>query len=192
MTRQAGACPGHGRPAPPAGAKLLLAPERIARRVGQMAGDISAFMAQSHRPGQDWVVLGVLRGAFVFMADLVRRLSQPVEIDFIQVGSYGDKMESSGSITLLRPPTMDLAGRSILLVDDILDTGNSMVWLVNYLNGLNAGTIRTCVLLDKPACRKSAVSADYVGFSLPPAFVVGYGLDAAQKYRQLPGIYQLP
>lgn len=163
----------------------------IERRVRHMAGELSAFMAESNSR-EPWVVLGVLRGAFIFMADLVRHLTVPVELDFIRIQSYGQSDTSSGNITLLNEPALVMAGRSVLLVDDILDTGNSMVWLVNYLNNQKVENIRTCVLLDKPARRLVEVAADYVGFVVPPLFVVGYGLDMGQKYRQLPGIYQLP
>ena len=177
----------------PKGSRLLLTPHQIKRRVREMAGEISQLMqGNAPRNGHAWLVLGVLRGAFIFMADLARNLSLPVEIDFIQVASYGAAAHSSGSIKLISPPRINLEERSILLVDGILDTGNSMVWLVNYLKGLKAATVRTCVLLDKPDCHKVEVEANYVGFALPPAFIVGYGLDLAQKYRQLPGIYKLP
>ena len=171
----------------PAGGRLLLSPEQIDRRVAEMAEEISASM----RDDSPWLVLGVLRGAFIFMADLVRKLKRAVAMDFIQISSYRDDTKNS-AIELVKAPTLNLRGRSLLLVDDILDTGNSMVWLVNYLDNQQVGCLRTCVLVDKPDCRQVKISADYVGFSLPPVFVVGYGLDAAQQYRQLPGIYQLP
>lgn len=172
----------------PAGSQLVVTPAQIEQRVTQMAHEISRAMADN----QPWLVVGVLRGAFIFMADLVRRLEVEVLIDFIQISSYGEGVSSKGAITLLTAPTMEIAERSVLLVDDVLDTGNSMQWLISYFARQQARQVKSCVLLDKPACRKTAISADYAGFALPPGFVVGYGMDAAQKYRQLPGIYQLP
>ena len=174
----------------PPGSTLLVSPEQIKQRVEQMADEVCTVMAKDQQ--KPWVVLGVLRGAFVFMADLVRSFNLPVEIDFIQLSSYGDQIRSSGNIEVVNIPTINLENRSVLLVDDVLDTGNSMLWLVNYLNSLKVAKVLTCVLLDKPDCRKLAIGANFVGFSLPPAYIVGYGLDKAQQYRQLPGIYQLP
>lgn len=172
----------------PPGSQLLVSAQQISRRVAELGRELSPLM-QDNAP---WLVIGVLRGAFIFMADLVRNLSVPVHIDFIQVSSYGNAAFSSGGVELLSAPRMAVKGRSLLLLDDVLDTGNSLQWLVNYFVNQGAAQVLSCVLLDKPDCRKTAINADFVGFSLSTGYVVGYGLDMAQDYRQLPGVYQLP
>ncbi|MDR1398008.1 MAG: hypoxanthine phosphoribosyltransferase [Desulfarculales bacterium] len=165
----------------------LISPVRIQARVSELGREISPLLTG----GEPWVVLGVLRGAFIFMADLVRSLTQAVEVDFMRISSYGPSAASSGRIRLAQPPGMNLRGRSVLLVDDILDTGLSLSWLKNFLDQRQAARVYSCVLLDKSASRVVPVTADYVGFAVPSAFLVGYGLDMDQKFRYLPGIYQV-
>jgi hypoxanthine phosphoribosyltransferase len=172
----------------PAGAELLADAEKIQARVRELSQYLSLRMAGDN----PWLALGVLKGAFIFMADLVRYLSCVVEVDFIKISSYGDAVSSSGRVQLVHAPGAELKNRNILLIDDIIDTGNSMAWLVNYLHEKQAAQVITCVFLDKPQCRVQAIAADYVGITMDsPAYVVGYGLDAAQKYRQLAGIYKI-
>jgi hypoxanthine phosphoribosyltransferase len=172
----------------PASAELLADAEKIQARIRELGRDLSARMTE----GGPWLALGVLTGAFIFMADLLRHLSCAVEVDFIKISSYGDAVSSSGQVKLVHPPGTELKNRSILLIDDIIDTGNTLAWLVNYLHEKQAARVITCVFLDKPQCRMQAIAADYVGITVTsPAYVVGYGLDAAQKYRQLAGIYKI-
>lgn len=172
----------------PSGSKMLLSPRRISRRVARLAGQLNRLLERN----PPWLVIGVLRGALIFMADLVRHLNVSIHIDFISISSYGDSRASSGAIRLLHAPGMNVSGRRVLLLDDVLDTGHSLRWLVNYLAGQGAVEVKTCVLLDKPHCRQTEINTDYTGFALPAGYVVGYGMDMAQQYRHLPGIYQLP
>jgi hypoxanthine phosphoribosyltransferase len=171
------------------GCKLseLISAVRIQARVAEVGREISPLLAGK----EPWIVLGVLRGAFIFMADLVRCLTQAVEVDFMRISSYGPATASSGRVCLAQPPGMDLRGRSVLLVDDILDTGLSLLWLKDFLAARQAARVYSCVLLDKKASRAVPVTADYVGFAVPPVFLVGYGLDMDQKFRYLPGIHQV-
>ena len=134
------------------------------------------------------LVIGVLRGAAPFMIDLVRAMDCYLEIDFIDVSSYGDATESSGAVTILKDIDSDVTGRHILLVEDIVDTGRTLEKLLELFSGRGAASIKVCSLLDKPERRIANVAADYVGLSVPNEFVVGYGLDFCQQYRNLPYI----
>ena len=134
------------------------------------------------------LVIGVLRGAAPFMIDLVRAMDCYMEIDFIDVSSYGDTTESSGAVTILKDIDSDVTGRHILLVEDIVDTGRTLEKLLELFSGRGAASIKVCSLLDKPERRIANVAADYVGLSVPNEFVVGYGLDFCQQYRNLPYI----
>jgi len=137
------------------------------------------------------VLLGVLNGAFIFAADLCREIDLDLEIDFIQVTSYGASTESSGTIRLLKEPSIDLTGKDLLLVEDIVDTGITMAWLQEHFRQSPANTVRICSLIDKKERRKVPVEVDYIGFSLERGFLVGYGLDCAERYRNLPAVYGL-
>jgi hypoxanthine phosphoribosyltransferase len=137
------------------------------------------------------VLLGVLNGAFIFAADLCRAIHLDLEIDFIRVTSYGSATESSGTIRLLREPSLDLTHKDILLVEDIVDTGTTMAWLRDHFRKSPANTVRICSLIDKKERRAVPVEVDYIGFALDKGFLVGYGLDCAEKYRNLPAIYSL-
>ena len=134
------------------------------------------------------LVIGVLRGAAPFMIDLVRAMDCYMEIDFIDVSSYGDATESSGAVTILKDIDSDVTGRHILLVEDIVDTGRTLEKLLELFAGRGAASVKVCSLLDKPERRIVNVTADYVGLSVPNEFVVGYGLDFRQQYRNLPYI----
>ncbi|MEN8140984.1 MAG: hypoxanthine phosphoribosyltransferase [Thermodesulfobacteriota bacterium] len=171
--------------------KLIISPEDIARRVKELGREISRDYQ-----GKSLVLVGVLNGAFIFMADLVRSLDLPeeVEIDFIRVASYGKSSRSSGTITLSKDVEVDLAGRHLLLVEDIVDTGSTMAWLKDYfLKGPRQAPLSVCccTLIDKEERRKIQVNCEYVGFPGPDGFLVGYGLDYAEQFRHLPGIYHL-
>jgi len=141
--------------------------------------------------GRQMVLLGVLNGAFIFAADLCRAIDLDMEIDFIRVTSYGTSTESSGTIRLLKEPSIDLTGKDVLLIEDIVDTGTTMAWLQNHFRQSPANTVRICSLIDKKERRSVPVDVDYIGFSLDKGFLVGYGLDCAEKYRNLPAIYAL-
>jgi hypoxanthine phosphoribosyltransferase len=141
--------------------------------------------------GRSLVLLGVLNGAFVFAADLCRAIALDLEIDFIRVTSYGASTESSGTIRLLKEPSIDLAGKDVLLVEDIVDTGATMAWLQEHFRQSPAISVKICSLIDKKERRVVPVEVDYIGFSVNRGFLVGYGLDCAEKYRNLPAIYSL-
>lgn len=141
--------------------------------------------------GRQLVVLGVLNGAFIFAADLCRAITLDLEIDFIRVASYGSATKSSGKISLLKEPSIELTGKDVLLVEDIVDTGTTMAWMLKHFRQSGADTVRICTLIDKTERRKVPVTASYIGFSLDQGFLVGYGLDYGEKYRNLPAIYTL-
>jgi len=141
--------------------------------------------------GRRLVLLGVLNGAFVFAADLCRAIALDLEIDFIRVTSYGASTKSSGQIRLLKEPSIDLNGKDVLLVEDIVDTGATMAWLQEHFRQTTASSVKICSLIDKKERRIVPVEVDYIGFAVNRGFLVGYGLDCAEKYRNLPAIYSL-
>jgi hypoxanthine phosphoribosyltransferase len=164
----------------------LYSAERIRGRVRALARAIGADYA-----GRDLVLVGVLKGAFVFLADLVRALPVPAAVDFVGLSSYGAGTSSSDTVTITKPLQGPVAGRDVLVVEDILDSGLSMKTLLDYLAAQAPASIRVCALVDKRARRTEAVGAHYVGFVLPDGFVVGYGIDHAERYRGLPDLYRL-
>ena len=159
---------------------LIPAP-KLAERVGELAQEISADYVD-----KPLLIVGVLHGAYVFMADLVRHLTIPARCGFIMVSSYGDRTVTSARIKLHFDLTQPVEGEHLLLVDDIVDTGISIAWLIDHLTQTNPASLRLCVLLNKPARRRVPVKTDYVGFEIPDRFVVGYGIDCAGRHRQLP------
>lgn len=161
----------------------LLTAAQIERRVGEMAEAINRDLA-----GQPLVVIGILKGAFIFCADLVRRLKMPTRVDFMAVSSYGTATESSGVIRILKDLDTPVAGQHVLLVEDIVDSGLTLRYLREYLTRQAPASLRTAVLLDKPSRRQTDVPVEYVGFTIPDEFVVGYGIDWAEQYRHLPYI----
>lgn len=134
------------------------------------------------------MLVSVLKGSVVFMADLMRAITVPCEIDFMAVSSYGDKTNSSGTVKIIKDLDRDIAGYDLLIVEDILDSGKTLSYIKEILLARKPNSIRICTLLDKPERRNSEIVADYSGFEVPNEFVVGYGLDFAQKYRNLPFI----
>jgi hypoxanthine phosphoribosyltransferase len=138
--------------------------------------------------GQPVRVIGILKGAWIFMADLVRALDLEVSVDFLAFTSYGDGAESSGTVKIIKDLDQPVAGLDVLVVEDILDTGRTFEYLLGVLRAHRPLSLRTVTLLDKPSRRARPVHADYVGFTIPDVFVVGYGLDFAQKYRHLPEV----
>ena len=136
--------------------------------------------------GKDLLIVGILNGAIVFVTDLMRQIDRQINIDFMSVSSYGSGTTSSGNIHVAKDLNSDIAGRNVLIVEDILDTGNTLHQLTKMLKERNPASLKVCVLLDKPARREQEIYADYVGYTIPDAFVVGYGLDYAEEYRNLP------
>ncbi|APV44339.1 hypoxanthine phosphoribosyltransferase [Dehalogenimonas formicexedens] len=171
---------------PPYELKLLYSREQIAAVVT----DLSARISRDFE-GRDLLVIGVLKGSFIFLSDLVRELSIPVEIDFIGTSSYGNATTSSGHIRITAEPTSSLAGRHILIVEDIVDTGLCIEAIVEYLSKRDPASVSVCTLMNKPARHQVPVEIAYTGFTIPDKFVVGYGLDFSQRYRHLPEIFTL-
>ncbi|MEW6427989.1 MAG: hypoxanthine phosphoribosyltransferase [Thermodesulfobacteriota bacterium] len=166
--------------------QLILSEEVIRARLRALGGQISG----DYR-GKTPVVIGILKGAFIFVADLVRQLSVEVEVDFIRVASYGDATSSSGRCTISKPAEIPLAGRDVLLVEDIVDTGNTLDFLRETLAAAGAASVRTCVFIDKAERRCRQVAIDYAAFTVEGGFLVGYGLDRAERQRHLPAVYAL-
>lgn len=161
---------------------MLISEKEISRRVRELSAEIERDFARN-----ELVVVALLNGTVMFLADLVRHLSLPLRLDFIGVSSYGPGTESR-DLVFTKELRLDVRGRDVLLVDDILDTGRTMRHVLQRVRALQPRRIRVCVLLDKPSRRVERVKADYVGFRIPDLFVVGYGLDFAERYRNLPFI----
>lgn len=160
--------------------RILISEEKLARRSKSLAREI-----EQDFKGRELVVVSLLNGTVLFLADLIRHLNLPLRLDFIGVSSYGAGTES-GELVFTKELRIDVRGRDVLLVDDILDTGKTMTRVIPKLEVLKPRRILTCVLLDKPARRTYPIEADYVGFKIADFFVVGYGLDFAERYRNLP------
>lgn len=160
--------------------RILITDRMLATRIAALAREIERDFR-----GREMVVVALLNGTVLFLADLIRHLSLPLRLDFIGVSSYGVGTES-GELVFTKELRLDVRGRDVLLVDDILDTGKTMRRVLEKLCLLGPQRIRTCVLLDKPSRRVEKVKADFVGFEIPDVFVVGYGLDYAERYRNLP------
>ena len=161
-------------------AKILITEAQLARRVKTLGAGIEADFR-----GREMVVVSLLSGTVMFLADLIRHLNLPLRLDFMGVSSYGSGTES-GNLVFTKELCIDVKGRDVLLVDDILDTGKTLGRVIPKLKALKPRRIKTCVLLDKPGRRVEKIRADYVGFEIPDLFVVGYGLDFAERYRNLP------
>ena len=162
-------------------ADILLSEAEIQQRVAELGGRISEDYA-----GRELTLVSVLKGSLPFMADLMRAISVPVRIDLMEVSSYGGTAtESSGLVRILKDLSASIEGREVLIVEDIIDTGLTLNYLVRYLRGKNPRSLRICTLLDKPARRLVEIPVDYVGFTIPDRFVVGYGLDYGEIYRNL-------
>ena len=163
--------------------KVLVTEEELKTRVAEL-GEALYDRFQGRNP----LFLGVLKGSFIFMADLMRATQLKSDLEFMSVSSYANATESSGRVRIVQDVQHDITGREIIIVEDILDSGNTLAYLKDYLMGKGAASITIVTLLDKPARRTKAVTADYAGFVVPDEFVVGYGLDYAQKYRNVPYI----
>lgn len=160
--------------------RVLITEEHLARRVKILAGEIELDFR-----GREMVIVSLLSGTVMFLADLIRHLNLPLRLDFIGVSSYGAGTES-GELVFTKELRIDVRNRDVLLVDDILDTGKTLSRVLPKLRALKPRRIKVCVLLDKPSRRVEKIRADYVGFEIPDLFVVGYGLDFAERYRNLP------
>ncbi len=163
--------------------EVLVTEAEIVQRTHEIGAQITADLA-----GEIPLLVGVLKGSVIFIADLMRAIGGPVEIDFLAVSSYGEETTSTGVVKILKDLDHEVAGRHIVLVEDIVDSGLTLRYLIAYLEAKQPASVRTCTLLLRQGEHNDDLDIDYVGFSLPPAFVVGYGLDARQKYRNLPYI----
>ena len=162
----------------------MISAKSIAARVEALSRDITAFFAGTDQ----LIVVGLLRGSFVFIADLVRELDLPVEVDFLEASSYGDAMTSSREVRILKDLRGEIAGRDVLVVEDIVDTGFTLSHVVRLLKSREPKRLEVCALLDKPSRREVDIRATWTGFEIPDEFVVGYGIDFAQRNRNLPYI----
>ncbi len=163
--------------------EILYTEEQIQDKIREL-GEILSKDYENRNP----LVICVLKGAYMFMADLTRRISVPVEIDFMAVSSYGQSTKSSGVVKIMKDLDVSVEGRDVIIAEDIIDSGLTLSYLVDVLERRNAMSVKVVTLFDKPAGRQVELEADYRGFILPDAFVVGYGLDYAEKYRNLPYI----
>ena len=166
--------------------RVLLSEEQVQQKVKALARKISKDFS-----GREVLLIGVLKGAFVFMADLARKMTTPVKMDFVRLASYGSKTQASGRIRFTKDLETPLRGKDVLIVEDIIDTGVTLHHLCRRLEARKPRSLKVVALLDKPGRRKVDFQADYVGFQIENHFVVGYGLDWAEKYRNLGGIYVL-
>ena len=161
--------------------KVLFTEEELRARVAQLGAEITRDYQ-----GKDLVLVSVLRGSYIFMADLTRNIDLPCTMDFMSVSSYGAGTSSSGQVKITRDLSEPIEGKHLIIVEDILDSGNTLYYLRDVLNARRPASIAICTLLDKPERRQKPIKADYMGFEIPDAFVVGYGLDYAERYRNLP------
>lgn len=162
----------------------MISAKAIAARIEALSGDIE----KEFRDTDKLVVVGLLRGSFVFIADIVRELDLPIEVDFLEASSYGDSMESSREVRILKDLRSPIENRDVLVVEDIVDTGHTMHHITRMLHNRKPARLRTIALLDKPSRREVDFKADWTGFEIPDEFVVGYGIDFAQRNRNLPYI----
>ncbi len=160
--------------------EVLFTEEQIQQRLAELAAEVQRDYA-----GKDLLIVGVLKGAVMVMADLARTFSRHVEMDWMAVSSYGSGTKSSGVVRILKDLDTDISGRDVLIVEDIIDTGLTLSWLVSNLNSRGPASVEICTLLRKPDALQMTVDVKYVGYDIPNAFVVGYGLDYAERYRNL-------
>jgi len=161
--------------------KVLLTEDQIQRRLAEIAGEVD-----TDYEGRDLLLVGVLKGAVMVMADLVRALHSPAEMDWMAVSSYGSGTKSSGVVRILKDLDQDITGRNVLIVEDIIDSGLTLSWLMSNLSSRGPESVEVCTLLRKPDAAQVDVPVKYIGFDIPNEFVIGYGLDYAERYRNLP------
>lgn len=165
---------------------VLYSEALLAEKVNELGAQITADYE-----GKDLLVIGVLKGANIFLGDLVRKIDLPVQIDFIAASSYGSSTESSGVVRILKDLDYSIEGKHVIIVEDIIDTGLTLHYLLDNFNSRNPASLSVCTLLDKPERRKVKIDVAYKGFDIPDEFIVGYGIDYAEKYRNLPYIATL-
>ncbi len=163
--------------------KVLVSRAELSSTVDKLA----AAITRDYRD-KNPLLLGILKGVFVFMADLVRRLDFPLEVEFVRVSSYGSGRETSGKVKMVQGLELDIKGRHVLVVEDIIDTGGTLAFFLDYLKKKKPASLKLCTLTDKPSRRRVPVKIDYLGLEVPDKFLVGYGLDCDEKYRNLPDI----
>jgi hypoxanthine phosphoribosyltransferase len=166
--------------------KILISRDQIAKAVTRLACEINRDYQ-----GKEPLLIGILKGSCVFVADLIRQLDLPLELDFIKLSSYGVARESSGKVRVVQGLQTRIKGRDVLVVEDIVDTGITTFFLLEYLNKKKPASLKLCTLTDKPSRRRVPVSIDYLGFTVPNKFIVGYGIDCDEKFRNLPHIYAI-
>lgn len=163
--------------------RVLITKEELEKKVEELGSRISRDYE-----GKELVIIGVLKGGFIFLADLARNITIPVDLDFISVSSYGDSSKSSGVVKIIKDVDINISGKHVLIVEDIIDTGLTLNHLVELLKTRGPLSVKICAALDKPSRRKAAVDVEYKGIEIPDEFVVGYGLDYAGKYRNIPEV----
>jgi hypoxanthine phosphoribosyltransferase len=163
--------------------EVLLTGEQIQARVAELGAQLAADYG-----GRDPMLVSVLKGSIIFLADLIREMEIPLSLDLMEVSSYGASTESSGQVRILKDLSKPIDGRDVIVVEDIIDTGLTLNYLLRYLHDKGPASIRVCCLLDKPARRLADITIDYRGFTIPDRFVIGYGLDYDERYRNLPYI----
>ena len=163
--------------------KILISREEIAKAIARLASEISRDYQ-----GKQPLLIGVLKGSFVFLADLIRQLDLPLEVDFVRLSSYGPGRKTPGKLKMTQGLKTPIKNRDVLVVEDIVDTGLSVSFLFDYLRGKKPASIKLCALTDKPSRHQVPISIDYLGFTIPNKFIIGYGLDFDEKFRYLPDI----
>lgn len=171
---------------------LVFSEETIRARVAELGARMRAEYREMLKPGEQLLAIGVLNGAFIFMADLLRAMADlPIEVDFVRLSSYQDKDASSTEVVMTKNIEKDIRGRHVLVVEDIADAGLTLDWLIEFLKKRKPASIKVAVAVDKKARRETRIPLDYVGFTLDDGFLVGYGLDYAERRRTLPSIYAI-
>ncbi len=165
--------------------------ERISSQELSARVDLLAERINRDYKGRNLVLIGVLNGAFIFMADLARRLDLPVRVDFVRLASYGDKTQTCGSVRITKDVELSLKGSHVLVVEDIVDSGVTLKWLLDHVSAMCPESVKVCALVDKRERREVEVPVDYVGITLESGFLVGYGLDFSENHRNLPAIYEV-
>ena len=166
--------------------QVLITEQQLDERIKEMGHQI----AEDYQ-GEPLTIVGILKGAVIFFADLARAIDLPLQMDFMSVSSYGSGTTSSGVVKIIKDLDADVTGRHILLVEDIIDTGITLAYLKEYLSNRGARSVKICTLLDKPTRREKAVHVDYIGFTMPDEFLIGYGVEYAENYRNLPYVASL-
>lgn len=158
--------------------------------IGEKVAELGAIISKDYE-NEDLIVIGILKGSNIFMSDLIRKITLPISIDFMVVSSYGNSSETSGVVKILKDLEYNIEGKNIMIVEDIIDTGLTLSYLKDTLLRRNPKSLRICTLLDKPSRRKAKLPIDYKGFEIPDEFIIGYGIDYAEKYRNLPYVASL-